>query len=101
MNHYTTKDYSNKWVTSTKVMIDNNKQLTIRTSKNNTGVLYSNASVATLEGDFFTHVIYQDFSKTLQKMPVKRVTEQSNIKFHLLIDLEKVVNEAKQFYNIT
>lgn len=72
--------------------------LTINTRKNSTGKIASHASVATKNGTFLEHAIYQDYS-AIVAISDKRATEKNVKALHDSINLESVLNQAVNFYN--
>ena len=68
------KDAHKNWRATDEIDLGNDRVLTITTSKNYSGNLNTNASVATKEGNFLTHVMYQDFSHTIFCRHPSRIT---------------------------
>lgn len=94
------KDYRNNWKAETVTMLNGKLQLSIRTSKASDGALHTCASVGRVEGDFISHMIYQDFFKTLSYVHHKRVTAKVVEQQHSEVDVNALIQEATEFYHL-
>ena len=88
------------WRADTEVSLVDNLVLSITTMKRNNGSITSHASVARRDGDFLSHMLYQDYSKTVAVASTNRATEKAIFQCHNSIDLESVKQDALAFYNI-
>ena len=89
------------WKATSRIELDNGRVLTIQTSKGSYGGLTTWASVAVRDGDFLSHRLYQDFSKTIIKTMPSRVTAKVVEAQHALIDLDNVKAMVEQHYSET
>jgi hypothetical protein len=94
------KDYRNNWKAETVTMLNGKLQLSIRTSKVSDGALNTCASVGRVEGNFVSHAMYQDFYKTLRYVHHKRITSKVVETQHSQVDIDALIQEAKEFYHI-
>lgn len=85
----------------TTIKIGDNRVLSITTRKLNGGSLATMASVGVKEGCFVTHLMYQDYSKTLIN-ELKRVTKNAVIQQHetALTLLPTVLNDVYNQYGV-
>lgn len=86
----------------TQIMIDETKQLSITTSKNQSGMLVTRASVMHVQPDgSMACVLLQDFSESrvAQSRP-GWVTEKVVLEQHNSVDMGAVTKRAKAFYNL-
>ena len=86
------------WKAETQVDLEDKKVLTIVTMKRASGALTTTASVGTKEGMFVTHMMYQDFNKTINSSFPKRVTQKLIEAQHIGTVVENIVEEVKTFY---
>jgi hypothetical protein len=94
------KDIRNMWKAESVAMITEDLQLSVTTRKMSNGELVTNASVSKLEGNFHSHVMYQDFSRRVRVTSPKRVTSKVVEAQHALVDFEQVAVIALGFYGI-
>ena len=73
---YIRQDHYKHWYAITEIDLGDNLQLSIRTSKTSSGLLNTNASVGRLEGGFVSHVVYQDYSKSIKRSTPARCTSK-------------------------
>ena len=92
--------YGNAWRAETVTMLNGKLQLSIRTSKSSDGALHTCASVGRVEGNFVSHAMYQDFYKTLRYVHHKRITSKVVETQHSQVDIDALIQEAKEFYHI-
>ena len=89
----------NGWVAKSEIQLDNNRVLSIETSKGYYGGLRTWASVAVRDGDFLSHRLYQDFSKGIITSNPSRVTAKVVEAQHALINLDEVLAMVEQHYS--
>jgi hypothetical protein len=65
--------------------LGNNKQLSIVTKKFKAGFIDTIASVGTVEGGFVSHLLFQDFYKTVISTPCDRITVKKLSEQHLKV----------------
>ena len=100
----TAKDRWGKWNSTSRVELANSRQLKIRTSKNERGVLVTYASVSVVRKEdgvrIETFEVFGDYMKTVYATQQKRVTgktvEEQQRK--ALEDLPYIVDNVKAFY---
>ena len=102
MQTYIKKDYRGNWRASTEVVVDDNRVATITTSKSSYGLLTTHVSVGKRDGDFISHMMFQDYSKTVKSSQPKRVTEKLVSAQHdeVLADIDWVLDDIKAFYSL-
>jgi hypothetical protein len=69
--------------------------------KRSNGIVSSISSVNTMAEDkqSYTHEMFTDFNKEIQKEKFKRVMEKTVTEFHAKLNFEEIVKEAKEFYS--
>ena len=86
------------WKAETQVDLEDNKLLTIVTMKRASGQLATTASVGTKNGMFVSHVMFQDYNKTIDSSSPKRFTQKLIEAQHIGTVVENIVEEVKTFY---
>lgn len=89
----------NGWRAKSEIQLDNNRVLSIETSKGSYGGLTTWASVSVRDGDFLSHRLFQDFSKNIIKTNPSRVTAKVVEAQHALINLDEVLAMVEQHYS--
>lgn len=87
------------WEAKSEIQLDNDRVLSIKTSKGAYGGLTTWAGVSVRDGNFLTHIMYQDFSKTIIKSNPSRVTAKVVEAQHALINLDEVLAMVEQHYS--
>lgn len=94
------------WNGETTFDLPDSRQLTIRTYKSDPGRLRSGASVSTVNGDGTVTFIVSygangDYSRTVRRAPIHRVTEGVIRKFHegSLLLLDAVLDDVQSHYD--
>ena len=87
------------WEAKSEIQLDNDRVLSIRTSKGSYGGLTTWASVSVRDGDFLSHRLFQDFSKNIIKTNPSRVTAKVVEAQHALINLDEVLAMVEQHYS--
>lgn len=91
------QDRWKNWIAKTEIDMEDNKVLTISTSKGRNS-LRTMASVSIREGSFMTHRMYQDFSILVDETFPKRVTSKVVESQHLGINNDTILAKAVHFY---
>ena len=99
-NTFIKKDHYGKWEAETIIELDSTYQLSIKTKKAGSGALVTHATVGKHDGEFISHVVFQDYSKALVTSRPARVTAKTVEAQHNQIDVAEVIQEVKTFYNI-
>lgn len=81
-------------------MLTDTQELTILTSKQSNNALVTRISVGTIEGNFVTHTVYQDYSSSWITSYPKRTTSKVVESQHGLIVLDAVIREVCKHYGI-
>lgn len=88
------------WCSDTQVPIDNGRVLRITTMKRFDKSLTTTASAGAIEGGFFTHTVFQDFSKRVSVTRPGRITSGAVMAQHaaVIANIESIKTEANQHY---
>lgn len=102
MNTLIAKDIRNNWKATTTIMISDDRQLSITTSKVDGGNLRTSASVGKTEGMFISFKIFDDFYSVKADKRHKRITSKVVETQHseIMMDIDSIITEAKAFYNL-
>lgn len=99
------KDRWGKWVAESRIDLAGDRQLKIRTSKNDRGALITSASVCQIERDRDYYVekfqLYGDYLKSVRITQPARVTSkvvEAQQALALAEDLQIVLDDVKAFY---
>ena len=99
--HKAEKNFHGNWKCVSTAILEDNKVLTVRTSKNSSGVLQSVAEVSTNDGDgFTTHRVFEDFQKTFAQTRPSRCTAKVVEEQHNNLDFKTIYKEACECYNM-
>lgn len=96
------KSIRGKWGAKSELMLTDTIQLSISTHAVHSGELITSASVGHLEGNFVSHMMYQDYSKTISRSNPARCTAKwvENQHTTALSHLEHVLAEVRLQYGI-
>jgi len=72
------RDYANRWKAESWFDIGEKRRLTISTKKTSAGRVQAFASVATMDGAWASHVIFQDYARAV--ISEKRVATEKAVK---------------------
>ena len=106
MAHETTirKNAHGQWSAKTIIMLSDTHQFSLTTSKRGDGYVTSHASVGhvSADGRSTTHIMFQDYSKTLHSQKYPRVTQKIIESQHaeILVDIGNFLNEARAQYHL-
>jgi hypothetical protein len=83
-------------------MLDDTLCFTLTTMKRASGSVVTSASVAKREGNFYTHRMYEDYSRQLDSHKYPRVTAKvvENQHIFALSGIDEYINEARAKYGI-
>lgn len=102
MNQVVAEKTYHGWQAKTVIQLANSQRLEILTMKRHNGSLATTATVSTNEGNgFYSHVVYQDFSKTVYRTLPKRITKKVVEEQHNAIDIESIKQAAILHYQPT
>jgi hypothetical protein len=93
------RDYANRWLAESWFNLGEKRRLTISTKKTGGGYVQAFASVATMDGAWASHVIFQDYARTV--ISEKRVATEKAIKdVHekALAMAPEIIAEVAAFY---
>lgn len=95
------RDFRNAWSAVDEMELGNNLRLTVRTSRVSSGAVATTAQVGRIEGDFVSHVMYQDYHAALQCSRPARVTKNAIVNQHMLViaDLDGIRKAALEHYS--
>jgi hypothetical protein len=90
------------WKAESSVMLDDTLCFTLTTMKRASGSVVTSASVAKREGNFYTHRMYEDYSRQLDSHKYPRVTAKvvENQHIFALSGIDEYINEARAKYGI-
>jgi hypothetical protein len=90
------------WKAESSVMLDDTLCFTLTTMKRASGSVVTSASVAKREGNFYTHRMYEDYSRQLDSHKYPRVTAKvvENQHIFALSGIDDYINEARAKYGI-
>ena len=86
------------WTAETAIDLPANRVLTILTMKRSNGQLETTASVGTKDNGFVSHLVHQDYYKSLIIDSPKRVTEKVVQQQHDSVDIEALIEQVSKFY---
>ena len=89
---------TNGWQAETKIDLAD-RQIRILTMKRYSGNLTTTVTVGKNEDGMFSYMLYQDFSKQLLSTKC-RVTEKAVKEQHSQINIDSIVAEVKEFYQM-
>ncbi len=84
----------------TRVMLDDTKELEVRSYKNDRKQLVTVASVSHLEGNARTFVLFQDMNETIVSLSCSRMTEKLLASHHAALDIELIITRARALYKL-
>lgn len=101
-NTYIRKDIRGNWKAETAVDLTDELVFTMSTSKLSTGTLSTLASVSHRKNGMLTHMMYQDYSRNLERTRYPRITSKVVTTQHTdwYLRLEDYLNEARAFYQL-
>ena len=90
------------WKAETSIMLDDVLCFTVITMKRSSGAVDTTASVASREGAFFTHKMYEDYHRRLDSHRYTRVTSKVIETQHseVLSVIDDYINEARAKYGL-
>lgn len=98
MNTIINKGYHGNQAKTT-IKLDNDKILNITTMKRSNGLLSTTASVGTLKDGFISHMMFQDYAKTLISEKVRVTTKAVENQHNAALEsIETIKADIEQFY---
>jgi len=98
------KNAHGQWKAETIIMLSDTLQFGVSTSKRGDGYVTTHASVGQVSADgcYTTHMMFQDYSKTLHSQKYPRVTSKVIETQHsnIMQDIDDWTNEARAFYGL-
>ena len=98
------KNAHGQWIANTIIMLSDTLQFSVTTSKRGDGYVTTHASVGhvSADGRSTTHIMFQDYSKTLHSQKYPRVTQKIIESQHaeILVDIDDWTNEARAKYHL-
>jgi hypothetical protein len=95
------KNFRKEWEEKSRITFpDSNRVINITTSKNSRGALTTSASVCHINGDFESHMLYQDFSETVKLSQPGRVTEKVVTEQHagVMAKVNEIIDKVAAYY---
>lgn len=96
------KNAYNNWQAETAVLLTEERLLKVSTLKRSSGEVCTTASCYKVEGNSLVSIPMgenKDFYKALQRAKF-RGTEKSVLEFHMKVNFEEIIAEARAYYNI-
>lgn len=85
------------WKAESTIDLADNRQLSVTTMKRYNGKVSTTATVGKIEGNCVSHVMYQDYCKTVGTTD-KRATEKSITDFHNSTNFNAIITDVENFY---
>jgi hypothetical protein len=88
------------WVAKSDHVIEGNRILKLLTMKHNNGQLITTATAIIREGNVEHLKVFRDYYKAVVKTDCKRVTQKAVEEQHKTVDVDALMVEVKNFYQI-